>query len=448
MNFRILALLIACVAFVRSDRAADPVPSAQLSTRLDTGVILRPAGSILLSDPAFGGTLPTARLNIGTGVGTVAAGNALAAETTRAVGVESGLAPLAGTNTFTGPNTFTQRVTVGFLGLTSLPANQVPSDTTEPVLFTLVGATRPLFQLPGQPSSPLALLSDVPTSNGGSASVTGIRYSTGAGSTDVAATPAQVSALVTGAIAPSAVTSSGPVYLGTQQTGLTLFGDQLGIVMNGAIRAYCDDSNNFRIAVPLLINGSTAVSGNFTASGTVTATGFAGAGVGTTAGTVAAGNDPRLQAIVSVTTYGAKGDGVTDNTAAFQAAHDALPVTGGVIFIPSGPANYLINNPVAVTKPVIFRGPSVGAYNDNGPGTALVTSSATGVMFSMQSDGWAFEDVAFLNTASNPTGGGFITSTLSHGAHLTNCFFQSGWIQASLQNGGRATHFSLSFFPG
>lgn len=50
--------------------------------------------------------------------------------------------------------------------------------------------------------------------------------------------------------------------------------------------------------------------------------------------------------------YNAKGDGVTDDTAAIQAAHDALPATGGTLFFPDG--YYSMNTDgvyVNITKP-------------------------------------------------------------------------------------------------
>src|SRR4029077_138732 len=61
------------------------------------------------------------------------------------------------------------------------------------------------------------------------------------------------------------------------------------------------------------------------------------------AGTGALGRSvqSKLGDIVSVKDFGAKGDGVTDDTAAFQAAHDALPSTGGGIYAPG--ASYLLN---------------------------------------------------------------------------------------------------------
>jgi hypothetical protein len=63
---------------------------------------------------------------------------------------------------------------------------------------------------------------------------------------------------------------------------------------------------------------------------------------GTSAGTAVQGNDVRVVnaqqylGYYSVTSYGAVGDGTTNDTAAVQAAIDAVPSTGGVVWFPAG----------------------------------------------------------------------------------------------------------------
>ena len=52
---------------------------------------------------------------------------------------------------------------------------------------------------------------------------------------------------------------------------------------------------------------------------------------------------------INVRNFGAMGNGVTDDTAAFQAAINALPASGGVIVVPSG--TYLID----ATKSINMR---------------------------------------------------------------------------------------------
>jgi len=57
---------------------------------------------------------------------------------------------------------------------------------------------------------------------------------------------------------------------------------------------------------------------------------------------------------VSVTDYGAKGDGVTDDTAAFTAAMKAVADKGGTAFVPVG--NYLIKTHLSVPSNVTLEG--------------------------------------------------------------------------------------------
>jgi hypothetical protein len=65
--------------------------------------------------------------------------------------------------------------------------------------------------------------------------------------------------------------------------------------------------------------------------------------------------------IYNVLDYGAVGDGATDCTTALQAAMDAMPINGGVLFFPAG--NYLVSDQLVIPeadasyrKPIIFQG--------------------------------------------------------------------------------------------
>ena len=49
---------------------------------------------------------------------------------------------------------------------------------------------------------------------------------------------------------------------------------------------------------------------------------------------------------VSVKDFGAKGDGITDDTLAIQTAIDSVPATGGTVFVPAG--DYRISNSIAI----------------------------------------------------------------------------------------------------
>jgi hypothetical protein len=59
-------------------------------------------------------------------------------------------------------------------------------------------------------------------------------------------------------------------------------------------------------------------------------------------------------ASLNVTDYGATGDDVTDDYGAFRNAIDALPASGGVVFIPAG--RYRINSSLDIAKGVVLRG--------------------------------------------------------------------------------------------
>lgn len=68
------------------------------------------------------------------------------------------------------------------------------------------------------------------------------------------------------------------------------------------------------------------------------------------AGAVATTVQEKLRESVSVKDFGAKGDGTTDDTAAIQAAHAALPSTGGTIFFPVGA--YPVSSTLTFSKKV------------------------------------------------------------------------------------------------
>lgn len=73
---------------------------------------------------------------------------------------------------------------------------------------------------------------------------------------------------------------------------------------------------------------------------------------------VLAANNINFSSIVNVKDFGAKGDDLTDDTAAIQAAIDLSPV-GSTIFFPNG--KYAIKSPLRVAKSLTLLGESLGA---------------------------------------------------------------------------------------
>lgn len=109
----------------------------------------------------------------------------------------------------------------------------------------------------------------------------------------------------------------------------------------------------------------------------------------------------RLQAApVNVTDYGARGDGVTDDTAALQAALNACPA-GGVVLLP--PATYATTSPLTIPPQVTLSGMHASHLDSS---TCSIKPLA------------AFSGVAVLLFVDQTTGGYSIASTEQRLSHL------------------------------
>jgi hypothetical protein len=70
---------------------------------------------------------------------------------------------------------------------------------------------------------------------------------------------------------------------------------------------------------------------------------------------------------INALTYGAVGDGLTDDTAALQQAIAATP-SGGILFFP--PGRYRVLSGLTVTQPLTLQGSGAGSYNSAPYGSA------------------------------------------------------------------------------
>lgn len=79
----------------------------------------------------------------------------------------------------------------------------------------------------------------------------------------------------------------------------------------------------------------------------------------------------------SILDYGAKGDGTTDDTAAFQKALDAAGKSGGTVLVPPSKPNkgYVITREVRVPRSVILMGSPAGFGSNSSPGQIEVAGS-------------------------------------------------------------------------
>lgn len=132
-------------------------------------------------------------------------------------------------------------------------------------------------------------------------------------------------------------------------------------------------------------------------------------------------------------TYGAVGNGVADDTAAINSAIAALNTAGrGVLYFPAG--DYLVTGALtAITANGIIRGdghtdsnsPSIGTYVSR-----IKCSSATAVLFTVNSPRLTFEHLDLLNSAATtPTAGAGILVT-----NATNAFQQVDYRSITIED--------------
>ena len=118
----------------------------------------------------------------------------------------------------------------------------------------------------------------------------------------------------------------------------------------------------------------------------------------------------------SILSYGAVGDGVTDDTAALVAAHAALPSTGGVIL---APYRHLISSTVTFTKPIILRGLGFKADAASlSPSAIIKKSTATGYALVFQGEGSGLEKLIIQGQAGNSGNGVQLRCTRSHATRV------------------------------
>lgn len=122
--------------------------------------------------------------------------------------------------------------------------------------------------------------------------------------------------------------------------------------------------------------------------------------------------------LFDVKTYGATGDGVTDDTGAIQAALAAIPATGGVFYFPAGKYKYA-GSALNLNKSITVLGDGGGVrYLSTVPivgvtGQPALSSidfnSSTGVLFDVTAHGCAFSNLGLRNTSvGTPTAGSAI----------------------------------------
>ena len=178
---------------------------------------------------------------------------------------------------------------------------------------------------------------------------------------------------------------------------------------------------------------------NFDALGSSTNVSFTQSGTGAVPRAVQA----KLRETVSVKDFGAVGDGVTDDTAAFQAAINAT-ASNGTIYVP-GTNNYLIAGALTAGAKFLYWQFDGGQINGGAPSLSLpgtvFYSIGKSVRFEQRS-GTTGSDVAtvYLTRNSDFTGGtpGFVNSALKVEHNVSSGVASYEWGIASIMNNAAA----------
>lgn len=121
--------------------------------------------------------------------------------------------------------------------------------------------------------------------------------------------------------------------------------------------------------------------------------------------------------IYNVKAFGAKGDGISNDTPFFEAAKAAAAVTGGIVRIP--PGTYLVDQINADSGNVLWQGDRV--YNN---GAVLLSKSNKPIFY--VTAGCAFDSISFIgsdNVSYTSQDGIFVDNTSN--VSISNCFFDN-----------------------
>lgn len=133
------------------------------------------------------------------------------------------------------------------------------------------------------------------------------------------------------------------------------------------------------------------------------------------------GTVPNYSTVVSITTYGGIGDGLTPNDTAFADALNALSGGDGVIYFPAG--NFLFNSPISLRSNLILRGATSDSTtlkfeldSNNSYDAINISGNATGTVVTLANT--AYKDSIFIevDSASNFATGDYIKLTLNDSA--------------------------------
>ena len=130
----------------------------------------------------------------------------------------------------------------------------------------------------------------------------------------------------------------------------------------------------------------------------------------------------KFREVISVKDFGATGDGTTDDTAAIQAALDAVTTIGAIVYFPSG--TYKTTSTITITKSVLLSGSGCAAKIAPNFGTTDVIS-VTGTSLAGP-NGIVFDGI-FIQPSVTRTAGYLLNLVSVNWAQLYDCRLFSGY---------------------
>lgn len=147
----------------------------------------------------------------------------------------------------------------------------------------------------------------------------------------------------------------------------------------------------------------------------------------------------KLREIVSVTDFGAVGDGSTDDATAIQAAITyACSVIGSVYFPKTGNLGYKIGTGLSVTAPIRL-------FGDSADGSYLNTASdINAITFTNAASGASIEDLQIIGPGTGTSTKSGVVASNSHDLTITRCYIRA-WKYGVyfLQNSGSCYNNSI-----
>jgi hypothetical protein len=143
----------------------------------------------------------------------------------------------------------------------------------------------------------------------------------------------------------------------------------------------------------------------------------------------------------NVKDYGAVGDGTTDDTAAITSAYNAIPSTGGNLYLPSSAA-YKITAGFTINKPITIYGDGSGnEWQNNTLARSVISfSTTTGTAFTNTANGVTFRDIQIVNPNNGTITAGAGISTTTNGTYTRyqNIRIDGFYINLDHQTGNRS----------